>query len=93
MSIDVVLDEHRNAVQASAHASRLSLFIKIGRDRERVRIQLDNCVDRGPPLVYIIDAVQIFPGERMRAVFSGGHAALQLINRQLFEFERGRRAH
>ena len=93
MSIDVVFNQHRNAVQASAHASRLSLFVKIGRDRERVRIQLNDGVDRGPPLVYIIDPLQIFPGERMRAVFSGGHAALQVINRQLFEFERGGRAH
>src|SRR4051812_49673964 len=45
--VDIVLEQHRNSVQGTAHTTSLSLAIECVRYRQRVRVDLDYMVQRG----------------------------------------------
>ena len=87
--VNVVLDEHRNAVQRAANAPGFSLCIALLGDAHRVGIALDDRVDRGPGLVDRVDAREVQLGDRARGVAARLHAFLQRGDRRFLELERG----
>jgi len=84
---DVVLHEHRNAVQRASHLARLALGVQSLRDRCRVGVDLDHGAQRGALAIDRVDAGQVLVDERARGVLAGLHALLQLRDGRLLELE------
>ena len=57
--VDVVLDEHGDAVQRAARASRAPLFVELAGDGARIGIELEHASQRGARSIERADAHQI----------------------------------
>ena len=88
---DVVLDQHRDAVQRAARALGLPLRVERGGDGRRVRVQLDHVVQRRPLLVERVDAPQVLLDQRARRVLARLHPLLQVGDRGFLEIRTARR--
>jgi hypothetical protein len=86
--VDVVLDENGDSVQRPADASGLSFIVELRRDRERIRIQLDDRVDCRPALIERVDAREVLLDERSRRIGTAAEAGAEVVDRQLVEGER-----
>ena len=74
-------------MQGPAHTFFLALAVEQFGNGDGIRIELDHAVHRGPLLVYIVDALQIFFRERTSGIFARLHVGLQLVDGHLLEFE------
>jgi hypothetical protein len=94
--VDVVFDQHRDAVKRSARALGFPLGVERVRDGQRVGVDLHDRAQRGPLLVQLRDAREIGLDELMRGERAGGHARLELRDGHFLVAEvlgaRGRRA-
>jgi hypothetical protein len=89
--VDVVLDQHRNAVQRPAHFSALAFRIELVGDLQCVGIEFDDGVQRRSGCVYRGDAVEVLLHDRVRGQFTGSHASFQFSDADFFQSEHGRR--
>jgi hypothetical protein len=76
---------------AVARAPDLPLGVELVGDRERVRVELDDGVQRGTAAVDLLDPPQVHLGELPRRIAAAAHPVLELRGRRLFEWERGAR--
>ena len=82
--VDVVLDQHRDAVQRSAHPAALALGVE--RRRRSVSasgLSLDHAVQRRPAAIDRLDAAQIALRHLDRGDMPRSHQRLQITNRVL----------
>src|SRR5262249_51693594 len=70
---DVVLQQHRDAVQRAARPLRAPLVVERGRDRDRVRVDLDHRAQLRPAAVDRLDAQQVVLRDLAPARAAGGH--------------------
>ena len=68
--IDVVFDQHRDAMQRATRAFGLALLIERVGNGERIRIQFDDRVHRRAALVDLVDARKIFLDQRPSGEFA-----------------------
>jgi hypothetical protein len=76
-------------VKRSANLTGGALLVHGISHRERVRVDLNDRVDRRPLLVDGVDARQVFFRDRTRGVLARFEAVLKLGDRDLIEFETG----
>jgi len=76
--IDVVFDQHRNAVQRTAWTFLFAFAIESDRDSFGVGIHFDHRVQAGALLVDVGDAVGVFLDELARCVFARLQAVLEI---------------
>jgi hypothetical protein len=89
--IDVVLDEHRDAVQRPARGARLPLGVQAVGDGEGVGIHLEDVVERRPLPVERLDAGEVLLHERSDGLLPGIEALAKVGNGQLLEVKGGNR--
>src|SRR6476620_934864 len=85
--IDVVLEKNRNSVQRTARSSRGALTIEGVRNRKRIRIDLQNVMQRWSFLVERIDSLDVLLRYRSCSSTPSCHVALQILNRDFLEIE------
>ena len=88
-SVDVVLDEHGNAVHRSAHRSSLPLPIERLGNRQCVGVDLEHGVERRTRTVHRVNALEIHLRDRSCRPAPTRHTRLQLGHRDLVQFEGG----
>ena len=76
--LDVVLEQHRNAVQRPAHIAGAALLIERARLFERLRVQRKHAVDGVASIVDLGDAVEIRLHQLLAGHRTGGQIRLQL---------------
>ena len=86
--VDVVLDQHRDAVQRTAHLAGLALGVERFGVGQRGRIDLDHRIQRRPPIVDLRDAIEIRLRERARGQRAGRHAIARVGGAQLHDVDR-----
>ncbi len=76
--VDVVLEQHRDAVQGAAHVAGLALGIARVGFLKCIGIELDHGVECRAGIVDCRDAVEIGLGERVAVQFAARHACTQI---------------
>ena len=82
--IDIVFDEHGDAMQWATNFSRFAFRIQAFGDDERVRIEFDNRVDPILTLINHGNTTQVHLGELPRRQLAGGHLLSQFCEGPLF---------
>ena len=90
--IDVVLQQHGDAVQGTEDLALGAHRICVLRDGHRVRVQLDHRVDAGPVLVELVDPLDVVLRQLHRGQLPRSHHGLQLRDGHLVELVRNIRA-
>jgi hypothetical protein len=62
-SANIILDEHRDAMQRSARTTDFSFLVQGLRQRQGVGIQLDHGLQSGAGLIQAVDLLQVFAGQ------------------------------
>ncbi len=83
--LDIVLDQHRNAVQRSAHPPRPTLGVERLGLGQRVGIERDHAAQRRPLAVHRRDPREIRPDQIDTARRPRRHACLKLIDRAFLD--------
>ncbi len=83
--IDVRLEYDGDAVQRPPRTGQSPLFVQRTRDRDRVRVHLDDCVERNAGRVDGLDALQVPAGQFLGAQLAALHLVVQLDNARFFE--------
>ena len=91
--VDVVLEQHRHAVQRPAQLARRALGIQAIGLGQRLRVHLDDRIEGWSALVDGGDAGQIGLGERARRERAGGHPISSLGGAELDDVDDGHRGH
>ena len=84
--VDVVLQQHRDAVQRSQQLASGAQVIGVLRHRQGVRVDLQDGIDAGPVLVQRLDAVEVETRELDGSERASRHLRLQLRHGGLVEF-------
>src|SRR5262245_9968109 len=87
MGIDVVLQQHRDAVDGSARALGLALAVERLCDRRRLRVRLEDRAQRGATSVQGVDPVEVGARERPRGDTARLHLFLEADDGRLAELE------
>ncbi len=78
-------------MQRAANVARFALRVERFGDRDGFRVHLENGAKRRAAPVQGVDARQVVLGDRLRRGLSPLHPSLKLVDRRLFEIERGSR--
>ena len=84
---DVVLDEHRYAMEWPAGSLRLPLGIERLRNRERLRVGFDHGMERRPAVVHRFDPREILLRNTSRRVFPRLHSIVKIRHGRLVQLE------
>ena len=87
--VDVVLDQHGNAVQRPAHFSVLAFRVELVGDLQCIGIELDDGMQRRSGRVDGGDTVEVQLHDGVGGQFAGSHAALKVADTGFLQHERG----
>ena len=85
--VDVVLQQNRHSVHRATRPLRTTLAVELVGDREGIRVGFEQCAQRRPPQIVLLDPSQIGLGDRTGSPRAGRHPLLQRGDGGLFQVQ------